>query len=139
MVGRGDFGFAKQLALISVPFVGGGTVLFFVLSEFLMLVLGGAEYLPGAYVLRLVTPVLVFSFYGMLFGWPVLGAVGRVKELTATTLVSSLASIVVLVAVTAAGIASVAVFAVVRSLTEAFMCVLRLNECCKAFRPRARA
>lgn len=139
MVAQGDFGFAKQLALISVPFVCGGTVLFFVLSEFLMLVLGGAEYLPGAYVLRLVTPVLVFSFYGMFFGWPVLGAVGRVKELTATTLVSSLASIVVLVAVTAAGIASVAVFAVVRSLTEAFMCVLRLNECCKAFRPRARA
>lgn len=139
MVVQGDFGFAKRLALISVPFVCGGTVLFFVLSEFLMLVLGGAEYLPGAYVLRLVTPVLVFSFYGMFFGWPVLGAVGRVKELTATTLVSSLASIVVLVAVTAAGIASVAVFAVVRSLTEAFMCVLRLNECRKAFRSRARA
>ena len=139
MVAQGDFGFAKRLALISVPFVFGGTALFFVLSEFLMLVLGGAEYLPGAYVLRLVTPVLVFSFYGMFFGWPVLGAVGRVKELTATTLVSSLASIVVLVAVTAAGMASVAVFAVVRSLTEAFMCALRLNECRKAFRPRARA
>ena len=104
-----------------------------------MLVLGGTEYLPGAYVLRLVTPVLVFSFYGMFFGWPVLGAVGRVKELTATTLIASLASIVVLVAVTAAGMASVAVFAVVRSLTEAFMCALRLNECRKAFRFRARA
>lgn len=30
---------------------------------------------------------------------------------------------------------NVAVFAVVRSLTEAFMCALRLNECRKAFRP----
>lgn len=135
MVAQGDFGFAKRLALVSVPFVFGGTALFFVLSEFIMLVLGGAEYLPGAYVLRLVAPVLLFSFYGMFFGWPVLGAVGKVKELTATTLVSSLASIAVLMAVTAAGMVSVAIFAVVRSLTEAFMCVLRLNECRKAFRP----
>lgn len=139
MVAQGDFAFAKRLAFISVPFVFGGTALFLIMSEFIMLVLGGAEYLPGAYVLRLVTPVLVLSFYGVFFEWPVLGAVGRVKELTATTLVSSLASIVVLVAVTAAGMASVAVFAVVRTLTEAFMCVLRLNECRKAFRPRARA
>ena len=139
MVVQGDFGFAKRLAVISVPFVFGGTALFFVLSEFIMFVLGGAQYLPGVYVLRLVAPVLVFSFYGMFFGWPVLGAVGRVKELTATTLVSSLASIAVLIAVTGAGMASVAVFAVVRSLTEAFMCALRLNECRKVFRPTAHA
>ena len=139
MVAQGDFGFAKRLALISVPFVFGGTALFFVLSDFMMLVLGGSQYLPGAYVLRLVSPVLLFSFYGMFFGWPVLGAVGKVKELTATTLISSIASIAVLAAVTAVGMASVAVFAVVRSLTEAFMCVLRLNECRKAFRSRTRA
>lgn len=135
MVAQGDFAFAKRLALVSVPFVFGGTVLFFVLSEFIMLILGGVQYLPGVYVLRLVAPVLVFSFYGMYFGWPMLGAVGKVKELTATTLISSLASIAVLLAVTAAGAASVAVFAVIRSLTEAFMCVLRLSECRKAFRP----
>lgn len=134
MVAQGDFGFAKRLALISVPFVFGGTVLFFMLSELIMLVLGGSQYLPGVYVLRLVAPVLVFSFYGMFFGWPVLGAAGKVKELTATTLASSLVSVMVLVVVTAAGMASVAVFAVVRSLTEALMCALRLNECRKAFR-----
>lgn len=133
MVAQGDFGFAKRLAILSVPFVFGGTALFFALSEFIMLVLGGTQYLPGAYVLRLVAPVLVFSFYGMFFGWPVLGAVGKVKELTATTLVSSLTSIAVLVAVTVTGMASVAAFAVVRSLTEVFMCLLRLNECRKAF------
>lgn len=138
MVAQGDFGFARRLAFISAPFVFGGTALFFVLSEFIMLVLGGAQYLPGVYVLHLVAPVLVFSFYGMFFGWPVLGAVGKVKELTATTLISSLASIAVLVAVTAAGMASVAAFAAVRSLTEAFMCALRLNECHKAFGHRAR-
>ncbi len=129
MVAQGDFGFAKRLALISVPFVFGGTALFFALSEFIMLVLGGAQYLPGVYVLRLVAPVLVFSFYGMFFGWPVLGAAGKVKELTATTLVSSLASIVVLVAVTAAGVASVAAFAVARSLTEAFISPRRSCAC----------
>ena len=42
---RAISGFAKRLAFISVPFVFGGTALFFVLSEFIMLVLGGTEYL----------------------------------------------------------------------------------------------
>lgn len=133
MVVQNDFVFAKRLALISVPFVFGGTVLFSMLSEFIMLVLGGVQYLPGAYVLRLVAPVLTFSFYGMFFGWPILGAVGKVKELTSTTLVSSLTSVAVLIVLTVFGVVSVAVVSVVRSLTEAFMCALRLNECRKAF------
>lgn len=92
MVAGGDFGFAKKLIVISVPFVVAGTVLFIFLSRVIVFILGGPEYLEGAYILRLVSPVLVFSFYGMMLGWPVLGAMGRVKELTRTTVVSSLAN-----------------------------------------------
>lgn len=133
MVVGGDFGFAKRLLKLSVPFILGGTALFFVIADPIVLILGGPEYLPGAYVLRIVSPVLVFSFYGMLIGWPVLGAMGRVKELTRTTVVSSLASVAALCAAAASGHASVALFALIRSGTEFLMCALRAYECWRAF------
>ena len=129
MVARRDFGFARRLALVSVPFVLGGTALFCVVADWIVLVLGGQDYLPGAYVMRMVSPVLVLSFYGMLFGWPVLGAAGRVGELTRSTVVSGAFSVVALLVVSATGAASVAAFAVVRCATEGLMCGLRLFEC----------
>lgn len=132
MVVGGDFGFAKRLAFLSVPFVFGGTVLFYCIAEPLVGIVGGPEYISGAYVLRLVSPVLVFSFYGMLFGWPILGAMGRVKELTRTTVLSSFFSIGMLLFVTWMGHASIFLFAVIRCLTEFLMCSMRFAECLRA-------
>lgn len=134
MVAGGDFGFAKKLILLSVPFVFLGTAAFVLLSRIIVLILGGSGYLDGAYVLVLVSPVLIFSFYGMILGWPILGAMGRVRELTRTTVVSSLLSIVMLLFTMFCGIASVASFAIIRSLTEVLMCSMRAFECFRAHR-----
>lgn len=134
MVVGGDFRFAKRLIALSLPFVLGGTVLFCVVADFIVLILGGPEYLPAAYLLRIVSPVLFFSFYGMLIGWPILGAMGKVKELTKTTVVSSMTSAAALCLVTLSGSSSVSFFALIRCATEFLMCVLRVYECRKAFR-----
>ena len=132
MVAGGDFGFAKKLIALSVPFVVVGTGLFICLSRTIVFILGGPEYLEGTYILVLVSPVLIFSFYGMMLGWPVLGAMGRVRELTRTTVISSLASVVMLLLAMASDMASVAIFAVIRSLTELIMCSMRAYECYRA-------
>lgn len=134
MLSQGDYRFAKQLALISIPFVAGGTLLFVALSDLIVMLLGGELYLPGAYVLRLLSPVLLFSFYGMLFGWPVLGSLGKVKELTTTTVLSALTNIVLLLLLSIAGHASIGSFAIVRSFTELLMCVLRTTACQRVLR-----
>lgn len=138
MVSQGDYRFAKQLALISIPFVTGGTLLFVALSDWIVMLLGGELYLPGAYVLRLLSPVLLFSFYGMLFGWPVLGSLGKVKELTTTTVLSALTNIVLLLLLSIAGHASIGSFAIVRSFTELLMCVLRTTACQRVLRPTSK-
>lgn len=133
MVVSGDFAFAKRLARVSIPFVIVGTIGFALLSDIIVAVLGGYQYADGTYVFKLVSPIIFFSFYGMFFGWPVLGAAGQVKEIMQTTIWSSAFSVAALLSITALGIASVATFAVVRSLAEALMCALRLNECRKHF------
>lgn len=125
MVVGGDYGFARRLALVALPFVTVGTIAFILLARPIVFVLGGEQYLDGVYVLKILAPVLWFSFFGMYFGWPVMGAVGKVRELTATTVVAGVVGIVGLLAVWAYGLANIAAFAVVRNATEIVLCLLR--------------
>ena len=131
VVGR-DFSFAKKLTLISIPFVLLGTLAFYFLSDLIVLILGGPEYSEASHVVRLVSPVLVFSFYALISGWPILGALGRVRQLTWTTVASSLVNIILLILLILVGRASVYSFAIARSFTEAALCFMRLFECQKA-------
>lgn len=125
MVNTGDYRFAKKLALLALPAVLIGTVAFDCLANFIMLVLGGERYLSGSWVLVWVSPLLVFSFFAMLFGWPVLGAVGKVKEVTQSTVVSALFSIFVLLGASFFGLADLRFICVVRCVTEALLFGLR--------------
>lgn len=125
MVNTGDYTFARKLSLIALPAVLVGTVVFAFLSKFIMLVLGGEQYLAGSWVLVWVSPLLVFSFFGMLFGWPVLGAVGKVAEVTRATVISAVFCIVALLGVSFAGVATLRVICVIRCITEALLLGIR--------------
>ena len=91
-----------------------------------MLVLGGKDYLSGSWVIAWASPVLVFSFYATMIGWPILGASGKVTEVTFTTVGSAVFCIVSLLTVSAIGVASLQVICIIRCLTEAIMCVSRI-------------
>lgn len=126
MVKGGDYGFARKLLLISIPVLLFGTGAFAALSNVVMLVLGGAEYLAGSWVIAWASPVLLFSFYATMIGWPILGASGKVAEVTYTTVGSAVFCIVSLLAVSFVGVASMKVICVIRCLTEAILCVSRM-------------
>ena len=139
MVNTGDYRFTRRLSLLGLPAVLLGTVLFCLLANFIMLVLGGEQYLAGSWVLVWVSPLLVFSFFSMLFGWPVLGAVGKVAEVTKSTVVSALFCIVALLLASFAGASDLHVICGVRCVTEALLFgirfyyalpVLRCKEVC---------
>lgn len=134
MVANGDFGFARRIALLSAPVMAVGVTAFVLLSDAIVAIIGGDEYMAGSYVVRGLSPVLVFSFYGMYFGWPVLGALGRVKELTATTFLSAAFGICALVCAWSFGGASLTAFCISRSMTEVLMCGLRMVACYRALR-----
>lgn len=120
-----DYSFARKMLFLSIPFVITGSVAFYLLSDFIILVLGGQAYAEGAYVLKLLSPIVPFSFYSMYFGWPIIGSVGRVKELTRTTIVSSIIGIASLLVLIALDAASITTFAICRSIIEVILCVYR--------------
>lgn len=125
MCARQDFALAKRLLMIGVPVVFVGTIAFALLSDVIMWLLGGEEYLDGSYIVAMVSPVLFFSFPAMLIGFPVLAAVGREKQLTASSVVSSVFHIVGLVVLAVGGWFTIPAVCVLRCCTEAVLLGMR--------------
>lgn len=125
MVIRRDFALAKRLLMLGMPTVLIGTVAFAMLRDTVMLVIGGTEYLEGSYVIGLVSPVLFFSFPAMLLGFPILAAVGRESELTASSIVSAGFHIAGLVVLALTGQFTIPHVAILRDCTEAVLLAAR--------------
>ena len=129
--GNGSFSL-RRLYLLCLPVLLVGTVAFFFLSKPVMWLLGGDDYLDGSYVLAILSPIVLFSFYVQLSGWPSLGAVGRVEELTATTVWGTLFHLLELLLLAVFTHYELWLVAAARVLSEGITAVLRLIACRKA-------
>ena len=67
----------------------------------------------------------------MLFGWPVLGAIEKVKETTFTTVLTTFAQVIGLVILILAKEFHLANIAMLRNLTEMILLISRLYFCYK--------
>lgn len=126
MIKNRDFGFARKLALVALPVLVLGIVAYCALSKPIMLVLGGPEYVGGAHVMWMISPIFIFSFYGILIGWPVLSAMGHVKELTVSTLFTGIVNVVSLLALYLAGLITLDVICVARWGCDALLLLVRV-------------
>ena len=54
-------------------------------QDFGIVLIGGKAYAPAARIFRYLIPVLFFSFFALLFGWPTLGAIDRNAETSRST------------------------------------------------------
>ena len=121
MLGSRDFAFARKLALIAAPALALGTAAYCLLAEQIMAVLGGEEFIAGAQVMWMISPVLPISFYAILVGWPILGAMGHVRELTASTVLTGIFNVLVLLALYLTGYATLESICLVRCLVEGLL------------------
>lgn len=121
----------KKTALIFMPIVLVGSVALFFLSDTAILIIGGAKYLEASPVLRVLIPILVFSFPAQLIGWPGLGALGKIKETTATTIFSAVFQCAGLGILIACGQFTIINLALLRGLTELMLLLSRLFFCWK--------
>lgn len=136
MIKNRDFGFARKLALVALPVLVLGIVVYCALSKPIMLVLGGPEYVGGAHVMWMISPIFIFSFYGILIGWPVLGAMGHVKELTVSTLFTGIVNVVSLLALYLAGLITLDVICVARWGCDALLLLVRVFMLWRAARSK---
>lgn len=110
--------------LMTVPMVM-GSVIVMLFGEQIMLIIGGENYGYAGYILKLLLPVIVVSFYSMLYGWPVLGAIGKVRQTTISTIVAALIQVGGIIIIYCLGTFNLVSLAVCCGIAEIMLLVIR--------------
>ncbi|NLD19048.1 MAG: oligosaccharide flippase family protein [Clostridiales bacterium] len=131
MIKTKDINVIKKVIKIFLPIVIGGCIIVMVFAEPILSIAGGVKYAAAAPVMRCLVPVLLFSFPAMLFGWPTLGALGKAKETTKTTLGAAIVQITGLVILGLTDNFTILLVALMKSFTEVCLMSFRLGYCWK--------
>lgn len=121
MVAKKDFRLAKRILYVLMPVILVGTALAYLLSDIIISIIAGKQYLEAVPVFRALLPVLIFSFPAQIIGFPVMGVIGLVKETTTTTVIASVFHIVCLGLLILMGWLTVLSVAILRSISEAML------------------
>lgn len=131
MVREKSLGVIKKVLLIFLPIVTLGCVVVWFGAELLVTILAGTELLDAAPLLRWLIPLLFISFLAAVFGWPVLGAIGKSREVTITTITAAAAQVLGLVLLLATDRFSFWNLAMLRAATDLLLTCHRIYYCRK--------
>lgn len=126
MIKEKSLRFIHKTLLLIMPVVACGCILCFVLAKTALFIVGGEEYVEAYSLFRWMIPILFFSFPAQLYGWPTLGAIGKTKETTTSTVVAAAAQIIGLIALGTTNQFTVVNLAILRFSTEALMMGVRM-------------
>lgn len=129
MIRDKDLKLIKKVIVIFTPLILIGCMIVFWGSDLILAIIGGEQYIGVASLFRFFIPLLFISFYAMLFGWPVLGAIGKTKQTTITTVATAGAQISGLFLLIIFNKFTLVNLAILRAVTEAFMCAMRIGYC----------
>lgn len=117
----------QKIIKIFIPIILSGCVITLVFAKYVLLIVAGEKYVEAVNVLRILTPVMLFSFPAILYGWPALGAINKQKQTSATMIISAVFQVSVLVILIAFGNFNLISIAIVRSLTEIMLFATRFS------------
>lgn len=118
MMKNKKLGLIKKLLLIFMPIVIAGCTACYFFAPWIVRVAAGDKYTTAVPIFRMMLPVLFFAFPAMLCGWPTLGAIGKIRQTTLTTVISAGTQCIGLVILILFGIFSLPGIAISRSITE---------------------
>lgn len=126
VAGKRDHKFVLRITLCLLPLVAAGCVLLYCLAGLAVKIIAGSAYLAAVPVLQALTPMLLFSFVAQMLGFPLLGALGRERQASFTTLVAAGAQILGLVGLALSHHFTLLSLALLRNVTEFIFMILRI-------------
>lgn len=126
VAGKRDHKFVLRITLCLLPLVAVGCVLLYWLAGLAVKIIAGSAYLAAVPVLQALTPMLLFSFVAQMLGFPLLGALGRERQASFTTLVAAGAQILGLVGLALSHHFTLLSLAQLRNVTELIFMILRI-------------
>ena len=125
MIKTREMSLIKRTLKLFLPVVTVGCIFTIVVAKYALLILGGNKYIVATSLLRVLTISLFFSFPSMLFGWPTLGAIGKEKEATNTTVIAAIFQVVGLILLIVLDKFTVINIALLRGATEFLLFIIR--------------
>lgn len=116
----------KICILMTIPMVIGSIVVIF-WGNAILEIIAGEKYSEAGFVLKLLLPVIISSFYSMIYGWPVLGAIGKVKETTISTITAALFQLIIMFVLIMLNEFTIYSLAASCALSEVFLLIIRIK------------
>lgn len=126
MIKERSLGFIHKILKIFMPIVVVGCIFSFFAAKLALLIVGGEEYVNAYPLFRWMIPILFFSFPAQVYGWPTLGAIGKVKENTASTIIAASVQVVGLCVLILFDSFDLISIAILRFVTEAILMSIRM-------------
>ena len=131
MVRHKELKLIKKAFVWCMPMVLAGSLLICLFAPLIIRIVAGTKYDNAYDVLHLLVPVIIFSFPAMLLGWPSLGAIGKAKETSASTIIAAMIQCTGLGLLILWGHFTLYWLAILRGLTEGILCAVRSFLCYK--------
>lgn len=125
MIRTKNLNIVNKVLKIFIPIILLGCIASYFIAEVGFMLLGGEEYLHAVPIFRLLIPTLFFGFLSIIFGWPTLGAIDKVKEVTKSTVVGVVVNMVLLFLLLAINQFTLFNIAIVRNITEVVLFTIR--------------
>lgn len=126
MIQKKDLKIIHRALAVFMPIVTAGCAFCFFFAKTALFIVGGEKYVAACSLFRWLVPVLFFSFPAQIYGWPALGAIGKVKQTTASTVVAAALQVAGLFALIAIGKFNVITIAALRGITECALMLVRV-------------
>ena len=131
MIKTKNYALIKKVIKIFLPIVILGCIFVFFAAEWIFNILGGKEYLVAVPIFRVLIPTLFFGFLAIIYGWSALGAIGKTKEATFSTIFSVSFNVILMIGLLITNKFTLMNIAIVRSLTEIILFSTRYYFCRK--------
>lgn len=116
----------KNILLMFTPILIVGCCITYFGANIILLIIGGYKYVKMAWLLRIAVPLLFISFYSILCGWPLLGAIDKINETTFTTILASLIQVILVVVLIILNNVSLVNILLIRILSELLLLLSRI-------------
>ena len=118
MIKSKNINLINKVIKIFLPIVVVGCMLAYLLAVPGFRILGGEKYLEAVPVFRMLIPALFFGFLAIIYGWPTLGAIGKTKQTTLSTVISIIVYIISLIFLIITNTFTLINVAIARVITE---------------------
>lgn len=113
-----NYNIIKKVATIFMPIIVCGCVFVFLFSKQIVTIAFGDKYLATADIIKGLIPIFFFAFPAQLVGWPMLGTIGKAKQVTISTIIYGGFNIVGLMVLIVIKQFNLSLIVILRSLSE---------------------